>query len=141
MIFWLNSLWLKICVPLQTLKKSAAEALQTQRKLVLLCLGGFGMLLLCLIGILLIPDHTPKISWNFSRTLSDDFKPLSIAPEELFLPDEPDFLPEVILEREPRSPWTAEDVRPFWTDPLHDDPERWREQVQTAIDELLEGVP
>jgi hypothetical protein len=125
---------------MQTLRTSVVDALQTRRNLVLL-LGGLALLLICLMGVFILIEHNAKIPSTFSRTLSNDFKPLSIAPEDLFLPDEPDFLPEVLLNREPRNPWNLEDVRPFWTDPWQDDPERWRERIKVTIDEFLEGVP
>jgi hypothetical protein len=64
-----------------------------------------------------------------------------IPPEELFLPDEPDFIPGILLERERRESWTAEDAAPYWRDPLKSGEEPWREQVETVIDELLERVP
>jgi hypothetical protein len=73
--------------------------------------------------------------------LRDAFKPLSIPPEELFPAEEPDFLPEVLLEREPRERWTVEDALPFWTDPLEKNEQLWRERGEAVIDELLEGVP
>ncbi|GHV95215.1 hypothetical protein AGMMS50293_15350 [Spirochaetia bacterium] len=64
-----------------------------------------------------------------------------IPPEELFLPEEPDFVPGVMLERERRTAWTAEDAAPYWQDPLKNGEEQWRQRVELAIDELLERVP
>jgi hypothetical protein len=64
-----------------------------------------------------------------------------IPAEELFLPEEPDFLPGVLLEREPRRSWTAEDGEPYWRDPLKNGEEPWRDTVESVIDELLERVP
>jgi hypothetical protein len=69
------------------------------------------------------------------------FKAVPIPPEELFLPTEPDLLPGVILEREQRDVWTAEDAEPYWYNPLEQGEEEWREQVEQVIDELLERVP
>jgi hypothetical protein len=66
---------------------------------------------------------------------------VSIPPENLFLPEEPDFLPPVILEREQRDAWTADDAEPYWYNPLEEGEEGWREQVEKVIDELLERVP
>ncbi|MDR0629875.1 MAG: hypothetical protein LBG24_09615 [Treponema sp.] len=140
MALWSMIPWVKIRSAMQTLRTSVVDALQTRRNLVLL-LGGLALLLICLMGVFILIEHNAKIPSTFSRTLSNDFKPLSIAPEDLFLPDEPDFLPEVLLNREPRNPWNLEDVRPFWTDPWQDDPERWRERIKVTIDEFLEGVP
>jgi hypothetical protein len=69
------------------------------------------------------------------------FNPAPIPPEDLFLPEEPDFLPPVILERERRGAWTAEDAEPFWYNPLEDGEEGWRDLVEKVIDDLLERVP
>jgi len=66
---------------------------------------------------------------------------IAIPPQELFLPDEPDFIPGVILERERRLSWTEEDASEYWQDPLRDGEEPWREKIEMAIDELMEHVP
>ncbi|MDR2632781.1 MAG: hypothetical protein LBC51_04050 [Treponema sp.] len=141
MAFWSMFPYLKIRSTLQTLRVNLEQVWHTRRNLVLRCAGGLVFLVLCLIGVLFLMNHSPQNPSQFSRTLRNEFRPLSIAPEALFLPDEPDFLPEVLLEREQRNPWTVEDVRPFWTNPLQDDPEQWRERIKAAIDEFLEGVP
>lgn len=73
--------------------------------------------------------------------LAGIFQPLAIPPEDFFLPGEPDFLPEALLEREPREFWTVEDTRQFWTDPLDYGPEAWGGGIRAAVDELLERVP
>ncbi|MDR2110005.1 MAG: hypothetical protein LBP32_01715 [Spirochaetaceae bacterium] len=117
------------------------EAAQTRRKLIFLGFGGaILLLLLCLITIVVV---NPKIGGGSdeSQELIDAFGPLPIPPEELFLPDEPDFLPEVLLGREPRESWTTEDARPFWKDPREGSADLWRERVGAAVDELLERVP
>ncbi|MCL2212081.1 MAG: hypothetical protein FWB95_09190 [Treponema sp.] len=64
-----------------------------------------------------------------------------IPAEELFLPDEPDYIPKVILEREQRSFWTEEDAAEYWQDPLRGGEEKWRQKIEEAADELLENVP
>ncbi|MDR1869726.1 MAG: hypothetical protein LBQ82_07050 [Treponema sp.] len=66
---------------------------------------------------------------------------IAIPPDELFLPDEPDFVPGVQLQREQRSSWTEEDAAIFWRDPLRNGEEQWREKIEAAVDELLERVP
>jgi hypothetical protein len=121
----------------------AAEVLEKQKKLIM---PGIGVLCLLLIGLAVIPlviRHSSNLGADSARTLNntDRLTPLSIPQEDFFLPDEPDFLPEVLLEREPRSEWTPDDALPFWKDPLHEDPEKWRGRIEMVIDELLEGVP
>jgi hypothetical protein len=65
----------------------------------------------------------------------------SIPSEELFLPEEPDFVPGVLLERERRTSWTANEAAPFWQNPLKDGEEKWRERIENVIDEFLEHIP
>ena len=64
-----------------------------------------------------------------------------IPAEELFLPDEPDYLPGVILERSQRSVWTDQDAAEYWQDPLRFGEEQWREMIEEAIDKFLESIP
>jgi hypothetical protein len=66
---------------------------------------------------------------------------LAIPAEEFFLPDEPDFLPGVLLERERRTSWTEQDAGEYWQDPLRSGEEQWREKIETAVDEFLERIP
>ncbi|MDR0759621.1 MAG: hypothetical protein LBF74_05855 [Treponema sp.] len=76
-----------------------------------------------------------------SQELSAAFSPRNVPPEEFFLPDEPDFLPETILERERRESWTEEDARPFWRDPLDDGTFDYTELMSRVIDDLMERAP
>jgi hypothetical protein len=64
---------------------------------------------------------------------------LVIAAEELFIPSEPDFVPEYIFEREKRRFWSLEDIRQYWKIP--DTSDRWREEIKSAVDKLMEGIP
>ena len=64
-----------------------------------------------------------------------------IPPEDLFLPDEPDYIPGVLLEREQKIAWTAEDAKEHWQDPLKYGEEEWRQKIEASIDVLLELVP
>jgi hypothetical protein len=64
-----------------------------------------------------------------------------IPPDELFLPDEPDFVPGVMLEREQRTEWTAADAVPYWQDPLRNGEQEWRNLIEKTIDDLMESVP
>ncbi|MDR2718549.1 MAG: hypothetical protein LBB89_10880 [Treponema sp.] len=64
-----------------------------------------------------------------------------IPPDDLFLPDEPDFIPGVMLERERRTEWTAADAAPLWQDPLKNGEEPWRNRIEKTIDEIMESVP
>ncbi|MDR2953245.1 MAG: hypothetical protein LBU82_08395 [Treponema sp.] len=65
----------------------------------------------------------------------------AIPSEEIFLPDEPDFIPGVLLGRERRTAWNSQDAAAFWQDPLKEGEEKWREKIETAVDEFLERIP
>jgi hypothetical protein len=64
-----------------------------------------------------------------------------IPSDDLFLPEEPDFIPGVLLERERRTMWTADDAEPLWQDPLRDGEAPWRNRIEKTIDEIMESVP
>ena len=64
---------------------------------------------------------------------------ITIPPEELFLPAQPDSLPEYLLEREPRGFWSIEDIRPYWRNPAA--PDIWQDEIKSAVDKLMEAVP
>ncbi|MDR2370953.1 MAG: hypothetical protein LBD71_05705 [Treponema sp.] len=95
----------------------------------------------CLLAVLLILGFVMLLAMNNNSEREAVPRAPLIPPEELFLGEEPDFIPPVILEREPRRAWTGEDAAPFWRDPLKRGEEPWRERIESAVDELLEGVP
>jgi hypothetical protein len=70
--------------------------------------------------------------------------PVIIAPipaEDLFLPDEPDYIPGVLLKRDRKLNWTEKDAEEYWQDPLKNGEEPWREKIESSIDDYLERVP
>jgi hypothetical protein len=95
--------------------------------------------LICILLILIIAAGVS--SSKKKRTISPEAAPegLTIAVEELFIPAEPDFVPEFIFEREKRRFWSLEDIRPYWRTP--DSSDRWREEMKSAVDKLMEGIP
>ena len=106
-----------------------------KRRPMFFILGGLVVLLFILIIIMLAAN--PRGS---KKSSSMDMSAGPYIPaEDLFIPSEPDFLPGFLFEREPRSSWSVEDVRPYWKSP--EDPGLWREEVKSAVDKLMEGVP
>ena len=79
-----------------------------------------------------VKPQAPPVSSVISRR---------IPAEDLFIPEEPDFVPGVILEREKRTEWTADDAMPWWQDPLKDGEQEWRDQIEKTVDEIMESVP
>ena len=97
---------------------------------------GFGGIV-CLVLIILIAAIALRPGRQNSTT--NMARAQAIPQEELFLPAEPDFVPEFLLEREPRKAWTLEDIRPYWKTPEIGD--YLREEIKSAVDKLMEGIP
>jgi len=106
-----------------------------KRRTLFFVLGGLAALfLVLLIAAVAINSRGAKKSASVDMSAG-----LIVAPEELFPPAEPDFLPELILEREPRRSWSIEDIRPYWKNP--ENPGVWRDLIKSTVDELMESVP
>ena len=99
--------------------------------------GIWGMAMLFLVLVISIPVTLSGRSGQAAP--SGIFRGITIPVEELFIPTEPDFIPEFILEREPRSSWLLDDIRPHWRNP--EQTELWKEQVKAAVDRIMESVP
>ena len=100
-----------------------------------LILGG-SVILLVLLMVFFVASRTQRMK-------RDSFNDIASGPyipaEELFIPAEPDFIPDFLPGREPRYSWSAEDIRPHWRSPT--DQDFWRNEIRSAVDKLLEGVP
>jgi hypothetical protein len=132
--------------------KSLPAKFSQKGKFLLIGLGAaLLVLIICLVTAVILMNRTSGGPINGADALmSRGFQPgelqprdlqPQIPPGELFLSDEPDFIPEVILGRERRDSWTAEDAAAFWYNPLEQGEEPWRGRVESVIDELLEHVP
>jgi hypothetical protein len=120
-----------------------AEFFRTRSKPVLICFIACVILLIFGITAILVSvqANARNTGTGDVRDLSEVFSPRSVPPEEFFLPDEPDYLPETLPEREKRKSWTVEDAAPFWTDPLDEGAGAYPDLMSTAIDDLMERVP
>jgi hypothetical protein len=115
------------------------DRLPVDRRIILtVAIGVPVILLLFIIGASLLAEDksvksaAPPVSSVITRR---------IPAEDIFLPDEPDFVPSVILEREKRTQWSADDAMPWWQDPLKDGEQEWRDQIEKTVDEIMESVP
>ena len=109
-------------------------AVQKQR-LALICTGVFALILTLSVVI--------SISGKKAKTPSSPDRLNIISPipaGEIFLPDEPDFIPGVLLDSR-KTEWTEEDAAKHWQDPLRLGEEQWRGNIETAIDNFLERIP
>jgi len=112
-----------------------------KRGIFFICAAG-ALVLVIGLGVLLTKNSGKQTaSRQRNSPLSVTDRRFAIPPEELFLPEEPDFVPGVLLEREKRASWTAQDAAVYWQDPLKNGEEQWREKIETVIDDFLERVP
>ena len=112
-------------------KKNAEQ----KRRLILVCTAVFSLLLTLSVII--------SMTGNKKELPAEPARQQIIAPipaGELFIPDEPDFIPQILPGRERRSSWTEENAEEFWQDPLRQGEDQWREQIETVIDEYLERI-
>jgi len=96
------------------------------------------VLLLVIIGVMLMSKEPPA---KPAAPPVNSVVTRRIPAEELFIPEEPDFVPGVILEREKRMQWSVDDAKPWWQDPLKDGEQEWRDQIEKTVDEIMESVP
>ena len=101
---------------------------------------GFGIIMLLIIFVIFIAMFGRGGSGR-EQAREDVFFTTPLIPhDELFYPAEPDFVPRLLLEREPRGIWTAEDTIPFWQDPRQGLQEQWVEEASLIIDRFMEGI-
>ena len=93
------------------------------------------MLFMLLIIAALMINSGHKKDGSVLNTASGPY----IPSDDLFIPPEPDFLPEYLLEREERKYWSIEDINPYWKSP--GSPSLWINEIKPVVDKLMEGVP
>jgi hypothetical protein len=126
------SIWL-------TVKNTLDNMLPQKRWLVLVsAAAALAILLLIFIFSKLSPGQTGV---KVPIPVPMEARPGIIPPEDLFLPDEPDFIPGVMPEREQRETWTVDDAAPFWIDPLKNGEQPWRDSIEATIEKIMENVP
>ena len=108
---------------------------EKQRRPIILGIAGAAMLF-----IILIISIPVSLSGRTRQAAPVRVTSSYIIPAgDLFIPSVPDFLPEFIIEREPRGSWILEDLRPFWRVP--ENTELWRNEIKSVVDRLMESVP
>jgi hypothetical protein len=116
---------------------------EKRKPVLMVSIGACAVLVLILAGIpLLTRDKSEKRKPAAASPAGNvPVREGLIPPDDLFLPEEPDFIPGVMLEREQRASWTAADAVPLWQDPLKNGEEPWRNRIEKTIDEIMESVP
>ncbi|MDR1219176.1 MAG: hypothetical protein LBK73_06145 [Treponema sp.] len=119
---------------------------EKHKKIVKATFGALALILCLLTGILFLQRDIIKrdADTKRSKTVQASLRVASDAPsipvEDIFLPDEPDYLPKVILEWDPHI-WSAEDAREYWTNPLENEHINWRETITNVVDDIMDKVP
>jgi hypothetical protein len=117
------------------------ERFKADPRLKLIAAGAILGTVLVVLGIMLILTRNNRARRiRDSEAVAELFR-MELPPEELFLDDEPDFLPELLPERERRDAWNADDVRPYWTDPGDEGAGVYEEMMGAAVDEIMEKIP
>jgi hypothetical protein len=122
--------------PPELLSRFRAIFTPEQKRFRFLILGGCAALFLILV-IVLIAGSGRKSRENpgaIARSV-----PGSSIADEYFAPGEPDFIPEFIPTRERRRFWSLEDIRRYWKVPGNSG--RWKEEITSTVDRLMESVP
>jgi hypothetical protein len=115
--------------------RSVFAAFIARRKVKAYLLFGLALALVVVVTAVILnkaSEAVPEVPGLFSGQ--------RIPREEFFIPEEPDFLPPVLLYREQKDRWTAENAAPFWTDPATIG-DNWRNKVEKYVEKLLESVP
>jgi hypothetical protein len=110
-----------------------------KRRPALLCTAGTVFLLILAIVVTLAARAGKAPGENL---LPETAAGPRVPAEDFFIPEEPDFLPGVLPERDPRQGWSTDDVRPFWKNP-EDSARRedWHREMGVVIDRLMDSVP
>ena len=103
--------------------------------------GGLLVSLIIILLLLLVNNGTNKGNTANVRALSEAFTAEPIPRKELFIEEEPDFLPKVLYYQPPQSAWDAEFVSQFWQ-PLDDKTiQDLRKGAENRVRALLEAIP
>jgi hypothetical protein len=117
------------------------ERFTADPKLKLISAGVILGAILVILGVMLILTRNGRARRiRDSENIAELFR-MELPPEELFLDNEPDFLPDVLLERKRRDKWNADDARPYWTDPGYEEAEVYENMMGSVVDGIMERVP
>jgi hypothetical protein len=131
---------LRLAVDRLAVKKTLDDMPPQKRRLVMITAAVILAILMLIFILTKLPNGDKTGVQNAPVPVPLEARPGIIPPEDLFLPDEPDFIPGVMPEREQRETWTADDAAPFWTDPLKNGEQQWRDRIEETIDKIMENV-
>lgn len=119
-------------------RDAVIEFIEKHRTQVLV--GAAAVLVACLI-ILIVMMSSARARDAQRQKKNDEMKRMALDADSLFMGGEPIGVSGVLLSRERKSAWTAEDVERWYTVPDASSMERLRTAGSDRIDALLESVP
>lgn len=102
---------------------------------------GLIMLILVLLITLLVKSREKQNNLEAGQGLSAAFTTEPIKRNELFLEDEPDFVPKFLYYREPQTSWTPEFVSRFWQTLDDKTIQDLQQAADNKMNRLLEAIP
>ena len=130
---------------IKSLSSAFMELVKSNIRILIIIAAAILVIILLLLVLFVVTYISPESKQadhaGYSGDTNNDIVREALPGEDFFLPYEPDFVPDALLEREPKDGWTEEDARPFWTDPLEGNESFWRRRIESGIDSLLEHVP
>jgi hypothetical protein len=122
---------------------SLKDKIKINTKAIIIIAGALGIIIVLLLILSIVTRRAAKLQEAAESAMYIEAPIIRerLPSEDFFLPYEPDFVPDILLEKEPKNPWDETDARPFWTDPLEGNQGTWRKRIESGIDSLLERVP
>lgn len=117
------------------------EWLHTHTILVLVLLGGAILFCVSVIITMWMIGAGDRKASAAARALSRSYTAEPITHSELFVEDEPDFVPPYLYYRAPQTSWTPESVSQLWQKPDNKTIQDVRKAADDRISELLEAIP
>uniref|UniRef100_A0A7C3IHR4 Uncharacterized protein n=1 Tax=Gracilinema caldarium TaxID=215591 RepID=A0A7C3IHR4_9SPIR len=122
-------------------REAVLDWLTEHRVAVLAGFSGAIILLVLLILALVLNNSGNKQNLDKVKALSDAYKAESIPRKELFMEEEPDFVPKVLYYRAPQSAWDAEFVSQFWQTLDDKTIQDLQKDADNRVRVLLEAIP
>jgi hypothetical protein len=117
------------------------EKFNADPRLKLISAGAILGVILVVTGIMLFLTRNSRVRRTEDAEAIAELFRMELPPEELFLDDEPDFLPDLLPERERRDEWNADDTRPYWTDPGDEGTGVYEDMMSAVVDGIMERLP
>jgi len=99
------------------------------------------VLLVILLSILFMNNRESRKHQELAQSIYSVFNPEPIERNEIFMEDEPDFVPKFLYYREPQTRWTPEFVSRFWQTLDDKTLQDLQQAADNTMNRLLEAIP